>query len=44
MAAATAGTRSNEFQAIALERWENEGGRVNKPDGVTSVHSLMATD
>jgi hypothetical protein len=30
---ATSADRSTELQATALERWENEGGRINKPGG-----------
>jgi hypothetical protein len=32
---------SNEFQTIALDRWENEGGRVSRQGDVASARSPM---
>jgi hypothetical protein len=37
--AAASADSANEFLTIALDHWENEGGRVSR-DGVASAHSL----
>jgi hypothetical protein len=42
--AAASADSSQEFQTIALDRWENEGGRVGRPDGVATAHSLMVKE
>ena len=42
IAAASAG-RSDEI-TIALNRWENEGGRVCRSDGVAATYVLMGQE
>jgi hypothetical protein len=42
--AATSADRFKKYQILALERWENEGGRITRPDVVAAGHPLIEKD